>query len=112
MHLAKTSFDRVLALMLLTAVAACDSSSQQAEVVEAAAEEPIESAVVIDDSAISRMGNEIFIAEDPDVFSPGVPIGDRFPDIRAMYQGEEVTNIDRFIKDNGASFLAVRSANW
>lgn len=112
MHLAKTSFDRVLALMLLTAVAACDSSSQQAEVVEATAEKPIESAVVIDDSAISRMGNEIFIVEDPDAFSPGVPIGDRFPDIRAMHQGKEVTNIDRFIKDRGAIFFAVRSVNW
>ncbi len=112
MHLAKTSFDRVLALMLLTAVAACDSSSQQAEVVEAAAEEPVESAVVIDDSAISSKGNEIFVAEDSDAYSPGVPVGDRFPDIRAMYQGEEITNIDRFIKNRGAIFLAVRSVNW
>jgi len=111
MHLAKTIFDRILALMLLTAFAACDSSTQQAAV-EEVAEAPMEPAAVIDDSAISSKGNEIFIAEDPDAFSPGVPIGDRFPDIRAMYQGEEITNIDRFIQDRGAIFLAVRSVNW
>lgn len=101
-----------MALTLLTAFSACDLSSQPAEVEEALAEEPMEAAVAMDDAAISRMGNEIFIAEDADAFSPGVPVGDRFPDIRAMYQGEEVSNIDRFIKDRGAIFLAVRSVNW
>jgi len=111
MHLVSTTFDRIVALLLLTAFAACDSSSQQAAV-EEAAEEPVEPVAVVDDSAISSKGNEIFIAEDPDAFSPGVPIGDRFPDIRAMYQGEEITNIDRFIQDRGAIFLAVRSVNW
>ena len=112
MQLVRTSFERMLALTLLTAFAACDSGSQQAEVDEVVADEPTEPAVVADASAISRVGNEIFVSEDPDAFSPGVPVGARFPNIRALYQGEEITSIDRFIGDRGAVFIAVRSVNW
>lgn len=116
MHLLKSSFDRITAVLLLTALAGCDSSSQQAVVEETtaedAAEKVVQAAEIAANTAISRMGNEIFVPEDADAFSPGVQIGERFPDIRAMYDGEEVTNIDRFMKDRGAIFIAVRSVNW
>lgn len=55
---------------------------------------------------------DIFISEDTDDFDPGLPIGAQFPSIRALYQGEEITEIDRFIGDNGAIFIANRSADW
>lgn len=54
----------------------------------------------------------MFVAEDPDAFSPGLPAGARFPAIRALYQGEEITGIDRLMGERGAVFVAVRSADW
>ena len=54
----------------------------------------------------------MFVAEDPDAFSPGLPVGARFPAIRALYQGQEITGIDQFMGERGAVFVAVRSADW
>ncbi len=54
----------------------------------------------------------MFVAEDPDAFSPGLPVGARFPAIRALYQGREITGIDQFMGERGAVFVAVRSADW
>ncbi len=54
----------------------------------------------------------MFVSEDTDTFSPGLPIGARFPAIRALYQGQEITGIDQFIGDRGAIFIAVRSTDW
>lgn len=66
----------------------------------------------VEEDPVSPVGNEIFVTEDPDAFDPGIPVGDRFPDIRARFQGEEITSIDRFIRDKGAVFIAARSVNW
>lgn len=54
----------------------------------------------------------MFVSEDTDSFSPGLPIGARFPAIRALFQGEEINSIDRFMGERGAVFVAVRSADW
>ena len=54
----------------------------------------------------------MFVSEDTDVFSPGLPIGAQFPSIRALYQGGEINSIDRFMGERGAVFVAVRSADW
>jgi hypothetical protein len=54
----------------------------------------------------------MFVSEVTDTFNPGLQIGERFPAIRAFYQGEEITNIDRFIRDKGAIFIAARSVDW
>lgn len=54
----------------------------------------------------------MFVSEDTDTFSPGLPVGARFPAIRALYQGREITGIDRFMGARGAVFVAVRSADW
>ena len=56
--------------------------------------------------------DNMFIAEDTDGFDPGVAIGTQFPSIRALYEGEEISSIDRFMGDKGAVFIANRSANW
>lgn len=56
--------------------------------------------------------DDVFIDADTDSFDPGLPIGAQFPSIRALYQGQEIDDIDRFIRDKGAVFLANRSVDW
>ena len=56
--------------------------------------------------------DEMFIAEDTDGFDPGLAIGDQFPPIRALHEGEEISSIDGFIGERGAIFIANRSADW
>ena len=56
--------------------------------------------------------DDVFISEDTDDFDPGLPIGAAFPPIRALYQGQEITAIDQFIRDKGAVFIANRSVDW
>ena len=55
---------------------------------------------------------DIFLSEDNDSFDPGLPIGTAFPEIRALYQGQEITTVDEFMGDRGLAFFAVRSADW
>ncbi len=56
--------------------------------------------------------DDVFIDADTDDFDPGLPIGAEFPPIRALYQGQEIDNIDQFIRDKGAVFIANRSVDW
>lgn len=56
--------------------------------------------------------DNMFLDEDTDNFDPGLPIGAEFPAIRAVHDGEEITDIDRFFGDKGAVFLAMRSVDW
>ncbi len=81
-------------------------------------------AVMLDTPPIKLFGGKVigllegpvtsgmFVSEDTDTFSPGLPIGARFPSIRALYQGQEINNIDQFMGARGAVFVAVRSADW
>lgn len=81
-------------------------------------------AVILDAPPIKLFGGKViglledpltsamFISEDTDTFSPGLLIGARFPAIRALYMGQEITSIDRFMGERGAVFVAVRSADW
>ncbi len=59
-----------------------------------------------------RNFDDIFIAEDSDSFDPGLSVGAQFPPIRALYQGREITEIDEFVRDKGAVFIANRSVDW
>jgi hypothetical protein len=54
----------------------------------------------------------MFISSDTDDFDAGLPVGAQFPAIRALYQGSEIADIDQFIRDKGAVFLAMRSVDW
>lgn len=56
--------------------------------------------------------DEIFLDEDTDSFDPGLPVGARFPEIRAIYEGREIHDIDQFFGDRGLAFFAVRSVDW
>ena len=81
-------------------------------------------AVMLDTPPIKLFGGKVigllegpvtsgmFVSEDTDGFSPGLPIGARFPAILTLYQGREINSIDRFMGARGAVFVAVRSADW
>lgn len=55
---------------------------------------------------------DMFVPADTDSFSPGLAVGEFFPPIKALYQGNEVTSVDRFVHDKGMVFIANRSADW
>ena len=55
---------------------------------------------------------DMFVEADTDDFDPGVAIGATFPNIRALYQGREVKDLQPFIHDKGMVFIANRSADW
>ena len=56
--------------------------------------------------------DEIFLDEDTDAYDPGLAIGERFPQIRALHQGREISGIDEFFGDRGLAFFALRSVDW
>jgi hypothetical protein len=56
--------------------------------------------------------DNMFLDEDSDDFDPGLPIGAEFPEIRALYQGEEISSIEQFFGDKGVAFFAMRSVDW
>jgi hypothetical protein len=108
--------ERIPALVLVSSLVACDSGTQQAQVDEPAAAAPAESTMAADAEAAKKKKADrfanMFVSEISNAFNPGVQIGEQFPAIRALYQGEEITTIDRFIRDRGAIFIAVRSVDW
>jgi hypothetical protein len=55
---------------------------------------------------------DMFVSGDTDSFDPGLPIRARFPTIRALYRGQEITKVDQFFRDKGAIFIANRSVDW
>lgn len=55
---------------------------------------------------------DIFVPADTDAFDPGLPVGARLPQIRALYQGQEITDIDEFMGPKGAVLFANRSVDW
>ena len=59
-----------------------------------------------------RLTQDMFVAADTDGFDPGLPIGNRFPPIEAVYQGDTVRDVSTFIQDKGMIFVANRSADW
>jgi len=115
-----------LALALITSLAACDPGEQQAQVATPDSAQPAESTVAAESEAaamtetpqmpemldMSGRFADMFITDVTDSFNPGLQIGDRFPAISALYEGEEITTIDRFIRDRGAIFIAARSVDW
>lgn len=64
------------------------------------------------ESALDVMLADMYVPEDNDDFDPGVVIGDQFPGIKAIHNGQEITQADEFIKDKGMIFIANRSVDW
>ena len=115
--------DRILALALISTLVACGPGEQQTQVEESVAAPTGDSPAMAEIEAteipampemleLSGRFANMFITEITGDFNPGLQIGDQFPAIRAMYEGEEITSIDRFIRDKGAIFIATRSADW
>ena len=115
----KIHFDRLPALMLILSLAACGPSEQPSPTEETASAQSAESMSSEKGGSNGNKGSKMpdrfanmFVSEVTDTFNPGLRIGARFPAIRALYEGEEITTIDRFIHDRGAIFIAVRSVDW
>lgn len=68
--------------------------------------EPLMNAIV------ERMTADMFVAADNDDYDPGVATGERFPAIRALHDGNEITDIGRFMGTHGAVLIANRSVDW
>ena len=64
------------------------------------------------DGIKDSLTSDMFIAADTDAFDAGLAVGDTFPPIRALYQGQEISDVGRFIPDKGMVFIANRSADW
>ena len=106
--------ERLMALAMIASLAACESDVQPvAEVPSESAAEQIAPEPAAEQNAPKpdRFAN-MYVDEVNQSYSPGLQIGETFPSIRALYQGEEITSIDRFIHDRAAIFIAVRSVDW
>lgn len=113
MELVQTWFGRGLALLLILPIAACEQGVQESQTATPAAEEAVvEEPAMPEPAAVEDRFANMFVSEVTDSFNPGLQVGESFPAIRAIYQGEEIANIDRFIKDKGAVFIAMRSVDW
>ena len=64
------------------------------------------------EAAYARLTEDMFVAQDIDDFDPGPALGSRFPGLRALYQGREITLIEGFAGVNGTVFVASRSLDW
>ena len=62
--------------------------------------------------AIGLVTSDMYVAADTDAFDPGLPVGARFPTIRALHDGREISGIEPFILDKGMIFVANRSVDW
>ena len=64
------------------------------------------------DLAQDKLTADMFVDADNDTFSPGLAVGDVFPEVKAIYQGQEIADISDFVHDKGMVFIANRSADW
>jgi hypothetical protein len=61
---------------------------------------------------MGQMTSDMFVSADTDSFDPGVAIGEQFPPLNALYEGQVVSSIGGFVQDKGMIFIANRSADW
>ena len=64
------------------------------------------------DMAVEKLTDNMFVEADSDSFDPGLRVGQYFPQIAAVYQGNEIHSVEQFINDKGMIFIANRSADW
>ena len=62
--------------------------------------------------AYARVTDGMFVTADEDAFDPGPAIGSRFPGLRALYRGREITLLDEFAGARGTVLVASRSFDW
>lgn len=61
---------------------------------------------------MSRLTQDMFVAQDADDFDPGPSIGSHFPGLQAVYNGRRITLVEDFAGVNGTAFIASRSLEW
>lgn len=64
------------------------------------------------ESALDKMLSDMYVPEDNDEFDPGMVVENQFPTIKAIHNGQEIAQVDEFIKDKGMIFIANRSVDW
>lgn len=62
--------------------------------------------------AVEKLTEDMFVESDSDSFNPGLRVGQHFPQITALYEGNEIHSVEQFINDKGMVFIANRSADW
>lgn len=55
---------------------------------------------------------DMYVSADTDSFDPGLPVGAKFPTVRALHDGSEINDIEPLIGAKGMVFVANRSADW
>jgi hypothetical protein len=74
------------------------------------------SAVLFREPLLAAAGDAItadmFVAANAATLDIGVPVGEPFPQIRAMHDGHLVESVARFLGPNGLVLVANRSAVW
>ncbi|MEM8563874.1 MAG: redoxin domain-containing protein [Pseudomonadota bacterium] len=63
-------------------------------------------------AAMAKLTEDMFVMEDSDSFDPGPAVGSRFPGLRALHRGKQITLLDDFAGDNGTLLIASRSIEW
>ena len=66
----------------------------------------------LQEAAVAKLTEDMFVAEDTDNFDPGPALGSRFPGLRATYQGRTITLVEEFAGHKGTVFIASRSLDW
>ena len=62
--------------------------------------------------AQEQLTADMFVPEDADEFSPGIGIGERFPNIRAWYGQTEKHDLQEFMGTKGLVVFLNRSVDW
>ena len=62
--------------------------------------------------AKEQLTSDMFVAEDEDQFSPGINLGENFPQIRAWYQQVEKQDLQEFMGSKGLVVFLNRSVDW
>ena len=62
--------------------------------------------------AYATITEGMFVTADEDDFDPGPAIGSRFPGIRALHRGNEISLLEQFAGTRGTVLVASRSFDW
>lgn len=59
-----------------------------------------------------RMTADMFVAQDADAYDPGLAVGTHVPQLRALYEGRDLTSIGTLTGTKGLALFVVRSVDW
>jgi hypothetical protein len=63
-------------------------------------------------AAGDALAADMFVAADAATLDIGVPVGEPFPQIRAVHDGQTIVSVAEFRGPNGLVVIANRSAVW